>query len=191
MAVTWLSHDCYMTYCVTGLAHICLLTSSMTITRSRIEVNIPRKRKGVIQQHEKVRSTPVCVCVCVCVRVCVRACVCACVCVCVCMCVCACVYVCAHVWGQWVRGIGAWAVESWLRWTSSLTYVLQSAKVPMYQCACVIICTLGTLVAGHRAVLWDSDAGTAPTHQVWGWGRFCECRQIAGWCFSISHTSLI
>ena len=99
MAVTWLSRDCYMTCCATGLAHICLLTSSMTITRSRIEVNIPRKRKGVIQQHEKVRSTPVCVCV--------RACVCMCVRVCVCMCVCACVYVCAHVWGQWVRGIGA------------------------------------------------------------------------------------
>ena len=96
MAVTWLSRDCYMTCCATGLAHICLLTSSMTITRSRIEVNIPRKRKGVIQQHEKVRNTPVCVCVCVCVRVhvcvcvCVRVCACVCVRVCVCMCVCVC-----------------------------------------------------------------------------------------------------
>lgn len=36
-----------------GLAHICLVTSCMTITRSRIEVNIPRKRKGGTEQHDK------------------------------------------------------------------------------------------------------------------------------------------
>ena len=28
----------------------------MTVTRSRIEVNIPRKRKGVTDQHDKVRT---------------------------------------------------------------------------------------------------------------------------------------
>uniref|UniRef100_D3TRE2 Protein pelota homolog n=1 Tax=Glossina morsitans morsitans TaxID=37546 RepID=D3TRE2_GLOMM len=36
-----------------GLAHVCLITPSMTLVRSKIEVNIPRKRKGNIQQHEK------------------------------------------------------------------------------------------------------------------------------------------
>uniref|UniRef100_A0A1B0FDG4 eRF1 domain-containing protein n=1 Tax=Glossina morsitans morsitans TaxID=37546 RepID=A0A1B0FDG4_GLOMM len=36
-----------------GLAHVCLITPSMTLIRSKIEVNIPRKRKGNIQQHEK------------------------------------------------------------------------------------------------------------------------------------------
>jgi len=36
-----------------GLAHICLITSTMTITRSRIEVGIPRKGKGTITNHEK------------------------------------------------------------------------------------------------------------------------------------------
>lgn len=29
-----------------GLAHVCLVTSHMTITRARIEMNIPRKRAG-------------------------------------------------------------------------------------------------------------------------------------------------
>lgn len=29
-----------------GLAHVCLVTSHMTITRARIETNIPRKRAG-------------------------------------------------------------------------------------------------------------------------------------------------
>lgn len=38
-----------------GLAHICLITSSMTLIRSKIDVTIPRKRKGHVQQHEKVR----------------------------------------------------------------------------------------------------------------------------------------
>ncbi|XP_013117848.1 protein pelota [Stomoxys calcitrans] len=36
-----------------GLAHVCLITPSMTLVRSKIEVSIPRKRKGYIQQHEK------------------------------------------------------------------------------------------------------------------------------------------
>lgn len=36
-----------------GLAHVCLITSSMTLIRSKIEVGIPRKRKGNVQQHEK------------------------------------------------------------------------------------------------------------------------------------------
>ncbi|XP_060529067.1 protein pelota [Cylas formicarius] len=36
-----------------GLAYICLITSSMTIVRAKIDVTIPRKRKGFVQQHEK------------------------------------------------------------------------------------------------------------------------------------------
>ena len=36
-----------------GLAHICLITPNMTLVRSKIEVGIPRKRKGFVQQHEK------------------------------------------------------------------------------------------------------------------------------------------
>lgn len=36
-----------------GLAHICLIQSSMTIVRSKIDTNIPRKRKGHASQHEK------------------------------------------------------------------------------------------------------------------------------------------
>ncbi|EFA12200.1 protein pelota [Tribolium castaneum] len=36
-----------------GLAQICLITSSMTIVRAKIEASIPRKRKNFIQQHEK------------------------------------------------------------------------------------------------------------------------------------------
>uniref|UniRef100_U5EV94 Protein pelota homolog n=1 Tax=Corethrella appendiculata TaxID=1370023 RepID=U5EV94_9DIPT len=36
-----------------GLAHICLITSSMTLVRSKIDMPIPRKRKGSVQQHEK------------------------------------------------------------------------------------------------------------------------------------------
>uniref|UniRef100_A0A1W7R9Z6 Protein pelota homolog n=1 Tax=Hadrurus spadix TaxID=141984 RepID=A0A1W7R9Z6_9SCOR len=36
-----------------GLANICLVTSSMTLVRAKIEVNIPRKRKGQCAQHEK------------------------------------------------------------------------------------------------------------------------------------------
>lgn len=37
-----------------GLAHICLVTSSMTLVRTKIDQVIPRKRKGNVQQHEKV-----------------------------------------------------------------------------------------------------------------------------------------
>lgn len=36
-----------------GLAHVCLITSSMTLVRSKIDVPIPRKRKGNAAQHEK------------------------------------------------------------------------------------------------------------------------------------------
>ncbi|VDD93799.1 unnamed protein product [Enterobius vermicularis] len=36
-----------------GLAHLCLLTSAMTIVRAKIEIQIPRKRKGFTNQHEK------------------------------------------------------------------------------------------------------------------------------------------
>lgn len=37
-----------------GMAHVCLVTSSMTIVRAKIEVNIPRKRRGNCSQHDKV-----------------------------------------------------------------------------------------------------------------------------------------
>ena len=37
-----------------GLAHVCLITPSMTLIRAKIEVSIPRKRKNFTQQHEKV-----------------------------------------------------------------------------------------------------------------------------------------
>jgi len=36
-----------------GLAHVCLIQSSMTLVRSKIDLNIPRKRKGQVSQHEK------------------------------------------------------------------------------------------------------------------------------------------
>ncbi|KAM5126759.1 protein pelota homolog [Mantella aurantiaca] len=36
-----------------GLAHICLVTPSMTLLRAKIETNIPRKRRGNCSQHEK------------------------------------------------------------------------------------------------------------------------------------------
>lgn len=36
-----------------GLAHVCLINSSMTLVRNKIDVNIPRKRKGNVSQHEK------------------------------------------------------------------------------------------------------------------------------------------
>lgn len=38
-----------------GLAHVCLITSSMTLTRATIEVSIPRKREGLGSQLEKAR----------------------------------------------------------------------------------------------------------------------------------------
>ncbi|CAM9146336.1 unnamed protein product [Ascophyllum nodosum] len=38
-----------------GLAHVCLVTSHMTVTRARIEINIPRKRAGSTD-HNKAKS---------------------------------------------------------------------------------------------------------------------------------------
>jgi len=42
-----------------GLAQVCLITSSMTIVRQRIESSIPRKRKGTSSLHEKVPAMPI------------------------------------------------------------------------------------------------------------------------------------
>ncbi|XP_057322452.1 protein pelota [Microplitis mediator] len=36
-----------------GIAHVCLITSNMTIVRAKIDQVIPRKRKGMVSQHEK------------------------------------------------------------------------------------------------------------------------------------------
>ncbi|KAH9502033.1 hypothetical protein DERF_012833 [Dermatophagoides farinae] len=36
-----------------GIAHVCLITDSMTLVRSKIDVHIPRKRRGHCDQHEK------------------------------------------------------------------------------------------------------------------------------------------
>lgn len=36
-----------------GLAHICLITANMTLVRCKIDVAIPRKRKGQTSQHDK------------------------------------------------------------------------------------------------------------------------------------------
>ncbi len=36
-----------------GLAHVCLVTSSMTVVRAKIDLAIPRKRRGNASQHEK------------------------------------------------------------------------------------------------------------------------------------------
>ena len=36
-----------------GLAHVCLVLASMTLVRAKIEMQIPRKRKGNTQQHDK------------------------------------------------------------------------------------------------------------------------------------------
>nr|CAG4640906.1 EOG090X07BV [Eulimnadia texana] len=36
-----------------GIAHVCLVTKSMTLVRAKIDVAIPRKRKGNVSQHEK------------------------------------------------------------------------------------------------------------------------------------------
>lgn len=35
-----------------GLAHVCLITASMTLIRSKIDMNIPRKRKNNAKGHE-------------------------------------------------------------------------------------------------------------------------------------------
>lgn len=40
--------------CQEGLANICFLTQHMTIVRQRIEIPIPRKRKGSVTNHDKV-----------------------------------------------------------------------------------------------------------------------------------------
>lgn len=36
-----------------GLAHICLILSSMTLVKTKIEMSIPRKRKGLCSNHDK------------------------------------------------------------------------------------------------------------------------------------------
>lgn len=36
-----------------GLAHVCLIKSSMTLVRCKVDVAIPRKRKGLTGQHDK------------------------------------------------------------------------------------------------------------------------------------------
>lgn len=36
-----------------GIAHVCLVTNSMTLVRAKIETTIPRKRKGLCDQHTK------------------------------------------------------------------------------------------------------------------------------------------
>jgi protein pelota len=36
-----------------GLANVCLVTNCMTIVRAKIDLGIPRKRKGSVSQHEK------------------------------------------------------------------------------------------------------------------------------------------
>lgn len=36
-----------------GIAHVCLVTNSMTLVRAKIETSIPRKRKGLCDQHTK------------------------------------------------------------------------------------------------------------------------------------------
>src|SRR4051794_19152766 len=35
-----------------GLANVCLITANMTIVRQRIEIPIPRKRRGSVKNHE-------------------------------------------------------------------------------------------------------------------------------------------
>ena len=60
-----------------GLAHVCVVTSSMTLTRARIEIAIPRKRKGSVSNHEKVCDVWVVCLWFVCMWGCLHACVCA------------------------------------------------------------------------------------------------------------------
>eukprot|EP01134_Creolimax_fragrantissima_P003055 CFRG3055T1 len=36
-----------------GLAYVCLITSSMTVVKAKIDVSIPRKRRGGTEQHDK------------------------------------------------------------------------------------------------------------------------------------------
>ena len=37
----------------TGLAHVCLVTGALTVTKARIETNIPKKRSGYTNHHTK------------------------------------------------------------------------------------------------------------------------------------------
>lgn len=37
-----------------GLANLVLVTPAMTLLRAKVELNIPRKRRGSCTQHEKV-----------------------------------------------------------------------------------------------------------------------------------------
>ena len=37
-----------------GIAHVCLLTGAMTLVRAKIDMAIPRKRRGGVSQYEKV-----------------------------------------------------------------------------------------------------------------------------------------
>ena len=39
-----------------GIAHVCLVTGEMTLVRAKIDVAIPRKRKGLSAQHDKVQN---------------------------------------------------------------------------------------------------------------------------------------
>ena len=36
-----------------GLAHVCLVLSTMTVVKAKIEMSVPRKRKGLCAQHDK------------------------------------------------------------------------------------------------------------------------------------------
>jgi protein pelota len=43
-----------------GIAHVCLLTGAMTLVRAKIDMAIPRKRKGGVSQYEKVSHSHGC-----------------------------------------------------------------------------------------------------------------------------------
>lgn len=45
-----LKTECHL---AVGLGHVCLVTSSMTVVKTKIEINIPRKRRGHCEQHDK------------------------------------------------------------------------------------------------------------------------------------------
>ena len=36
-----------------GLAHVCFVTNSLTLVKAKIDINLPRKRRGNTSQHEK------------------------------------------------------------------------------------------------------------------------------------------
>lgn len=48
------SNDLFFSSVYAGVATVCLLTEHMTIVRQRIDVPVPRKRKGASGVHEKV-----------------------------------------------------------------------------------------------------------------------------------------